>query len=62
MSFSPFQQAFADRLASPFVSEEVLDDLTDIVSIAMSVGYSDQSAFTRQFRRTFGISPGKYRV
>ena len=32
-----------------------------IVSIALAVGYSDQSAFTRQFRRTFGMSPGKYR-
>jgi AraC-like DNA-binding protein len=32
-----------------------------IVSIALAVGYSDQSAFTRQFRRTFGVSPGKYR-
>lgn len=28
-----------------------------IASIALSVGYSDQSAFTRQFRRTTGMSP-----
>ncbi len=33
-----------------------------IVAIALAVGYSDQSAFTRQFRRTFGVSPGKFRV
>ncbi|QDV42438.1 Multiple antibiotic resistance protein MarA [Stieleria neptunia] len=33
-----------------------------IVAIALTVGYSDQSAFTRQFRRTFGVSPGKFRV
>lgn len=33
-----------------------------ILSIALSAGYSDQSAFTRQFRRTFGVSPGKYRA
>ncbi|WP_182870810.1 AraC family transcriptional regulator [Rhodopirellula sp. JC639] len=33
-----------------------------IVSIALSSGYSDQSAFTRQFRRTFGVSPGKFRA
>lgn len=31
-----------------------------IASIALSVGYSDQSAFTRQFRRTTGISPRDY--
>ncbi|WP_147870989.1 AraC family transcriptional regulator [Stieleria maiorica] len=33
-----------------------------IVSIALAAGYSDQSAFTRQFRRTFGVSPGKFRA
>jgi AraC-like DNA-binding protein len=32
-----------------------------IISITLAVGYSDQSAFTRQFRRTFGVAPGKYR-
>lgn len=32
-----------------------------IVQIAFSCGYSDQSAFTRQFRKTTGMSPGKYR-
>ncbi|MCH9655048.1 MAG: AraC family transcriptional regulator [Planctomycetes bacterium] len=31
-----------------------------IASVALSVGYSDQSAFTRQFRRTTGISPRDY--
>ena len=32
-----------------------------IASIALDVGYGDQSAFTRQFRRTTGISPSEYR-
>ncbi|KAA5541962.1 AraC family transcriptional regulator [Roseiconus nitratireducens] len=33
-----------------------------IASIAMDVGYGDQSAFTRQFRRTTGMSPRDYRL
>ncbi|WDI41442.1 AraC family transcriptional regulator [Bremerella sp. P1] len=32
-----------------------------ISSIAMEAGYSDQSAFTRQFRRATGMSPRDYR-
>ena len=32
-----------------------------IASIALACGYSDQSAFTRQFRRTVGVSPAQFR-
>jgi AraC-like DNA-binding protein len=32
-----------------------------IVEIALSVGFSEQSAFTRAFRRRFGESPAAYR-
>lgn len=32
-----------------------------IVTIALDCGYSDQSAFTRQFRQTTGLSPSEYR-
>lgn len=32
-----------------------------IVDIALSCGYSDQSAFTRQFKATTGITPADYR-
>ncbi len=32
-----------------------------IANIALNAGYSDQSAFTRQFRRTTGLSPTQYR-
>jgi PAS domain S-box-containing protein len=35
------------------------DDL--IAAIALDCGYSDQSAFTRQFRQTVGLSPSEYR-
>lgn len=33
-----------------------------IAAIALESGYSDQSAFTRQFRRATGLSPREYRL
>lgn len=32
-----------------------------IVAIALGCGYSDQSSFSRQFKRTVGLSPAEYR-
>ena len=32
-----------------------------IATIALECGYSDQSAFTRQFRQAAGLSPSEYR-
>lgn len=32
-----------------------------IATVALDCGYSDQSAFTRQFRQTTGMSPSSYR-
>jgi AraC-like DNA-binding protein len=32
-----------------------------IAAVAQDCGYSDQSAFTRQFRQTVGLSPSEYR-
>ena len=36
-------------------------DLT-LTDVAARCGYYDQSAFTRQFRRVVGVSPGAYRA
>jgi len=33
-----------------------------VSAIAQDCGYSDQSAFTRQFRATVGMAPGKFRA
>jgi PAS domain S-box-containing protein len=39
-----------------------LRDTNDpIAAVAQDCGYSDQSAFTRQFRQTTGVSPSAYR-
>jgi AraC-like DNA-binding protein len=45
------RRAASDRLAQ---TNEV------IVQIALSCGYSDQSAFSRQFKQAVGISPLAY--
>lgn len=37
------------------------DSDASIAEIASACGYSDQSAFTRRFRRTVGMSPSEYR-
>lgn len=33
-----------------------------IATVALDCGYSDQSAFTRQFKQTVGLSPSEYRT
>lgn len=33
-----------------------------IAAVALDCGYSDQSAFTRQFRQTTGLTPSEYRT
>jgi AraC-like DNA-binding protein len=33
-----------------------------IAEIALQVGYGDQSAFTRAFKREFGVAPARYRL
>lgn len=42
-------------------TQRLRDTVKPIAQIALECGYSDQSAFTRQFRRTIGLAPGDYR-
>ena len=37
------------------------DTDSQIVEIALDCGYADQSAFTRQFKKTIGVTPAQYR-
>lgn len=41
---------------------EMLAGDQPIVDIAPACGYSDQSAFTRQFRKVTGLTPGQYQL
>ncbi|WP_138472464.1 AraC family transcriptional regulator [Poseidonocella sp. HB161398] len=56
---SPYQWLLSERLEQT----RLLLRLTDLplVDIALSCGFSDQSHFTRMFKRAQGISPGRWR-
>jgi AraC-like DNA-binding protein len=41
---------------------ELRDTKASIADVALDCGYSDQSAFTRQFRNTTGLAPSEYRA
>ena len=44
------------------VAQRLLQETNlSISAVALEAGYSDQSAFTRQFRRATGLTPGEYR-
>jgi AraC family transcriptional regulator len=40
----------------------LLRDCDDILAVALALGYSGHSHFTRTFRRAFGISPSEWRT
>ncbi len=43
-------------------SEMLRDGITPIAEVAYSCGYFDQSAFSRVFRKTVGLTPRQYRA
>ena len=42
-------------------SRLLVDSDIGIAEVALAAGYADQSAFTRQFRRSTGLAPSQYR-
>ncbi len=49
----------APRLENAFTLEEMGRQFRDRpLSVALAIGYSDQSDFTRQFKRHVGYTPG----
>lgn len=42
-------------------SQLLIDTSHSVLDIAFAVGYSDQSAFTKQFKKTTGVSPLKFK-
>jgi AraC-like DNA-binding protein len=49
------------KLRMDLAAEQLRDTDRPVVAIGLGCGYADQSAFTRQFRRTTGLTPGEYR-
>ena len=41
--------------------KQLMDTQLPIAEIALNVGYADQSAFSRQFRKTTGLTPNQFR-
>jgi AraC family transcriptional regulator len=49
------------RLRVDFARRRLSDPDVPLAEIALEAGFSDQSHFTRTFRRVTGVSPGRYR-
>jgi AraC-like DNA-binding protein len=49
------------KLRIDAAAERLRDGDSPVAQVALACGYSDQSAFTRQFRRTIGLTPMEYR-
>jgi AraC-like DNA-binding protein len=72
VSLSPyyFARAFQNEIGLPphaylegvrlTKARQFLDRGMDLATTALAVGYSDQSHFTRRFKRFLGITPGQY--
>ena len=50
------------KLRIDAAAAQLRDNDGPVAQIALACGYSDQSAFTRQFRRTIGLTPLEYRA
>ena len=49
------------KLRISHAGQQLRDSELPIAEIALNAGYADQSAFTRQFRRTTGLTPSEFR-
>lgn len=59
LAMSPFQWIKEIRLQK---ARKLLDKTTSTVDeVALEVGYEDTTSFIRSFKKSFGISPSKYR-
>lgn len=52
---------YVRRLRLEWSADRLLEDGRPIASIALEAGFSDQSHFTRAFKRYVGLTPGEYR-
>lgn len=61
MMFGLSAGQYLTRLRIDRASERLRQGEDPIAEIALDCGYADQTAFTRQFRKVVGLSPGQYR-
>jgi AraC-like DNA-binding protein len=54
--------AYVTRTRLTFAASELERPDLSVGEVARSVGYASESAFSRAFTRTFGITPGAYRT
>jgi len=50
------------KLRLDIARQQLIESDLPIAAVALNAGYSDQSAFTRQFSRATGLSPSKFRI
>jgi transcriptional regulator GlxA family with amidase domain len=60
-AFHVTPQRFLRRLRLRIASRSLVDTNDSLASIAIGCGFSDQSHFSREFRRHFGRTPRDYR-
>lgn len=53
---------FIQKVRMENAMQRLRDSALPVAQIALDCGYSDQSAFTRQFRQTTGMTPTSYRA
>ena len=54
-------QRFLRKLRLRLASRALMDTDESLAEIALKCGFSDQSHFSREFRRQFGRTPREYR-
>ena len=50
------------KIRISYASRLLVETELPIAEVALAAGYADQSAFTRQFRRSTGLAPSQYRT